>query len=347
MHMMSKTDFISRKIGYDQGISRSYDSFHSKWISSNNRGSKSVCKGLGYVRYSQCRSSKVHQQCFLEVGCVTKTDTLVSGRQEVHQSYQCWQDCYLQMRQFYAYRRSWKIKWNTLYERSSWISDELFLHFSFKSSDSDRFSIIYMIRIRFFRVGRINSENVPGCTVHWPFTEIRRSWWRSWMQSFHVNTSSTRNKWHCRKSSEKSQRRHFIYIASIWTRWAVVGRIHGMFLPFTLNARFVVRWLWRTLRWSDYSISNKSRKSSDCSKRSGETPSVWQESIPRLIHGLSSSAKESWTGDLLGADIEEFREHDASDVCSRKTSKTAEGRSATFRVQCLVFFWPQLLHDFL
>ena len=86
---------------------------------------------------------------------------------------------------------------------------------------------------------------------------------------------------------------------------------------------------------------------SDYSKRSGETPSVWHESIPRLFHGLSLSAKGSWTGDLLGADIEELREQDASNVCSRKTSKTAERQSATFRVQYLVFFWPQLLHDFL
>ena len=34
-------------------------------------------------------------------------------------------------------------------------SDELFLHFFFESSESDRFSIIYMIRIRFFWPGEL------------------------------------------------------------------------------------------------------------------------------------------------------------------------------------------------
>ena len=33
--------------------------------------------------------------------------------------------------------------------------DELFLHFFFESSESDRFSIIYMIRIRFFGPGEL------------------------------------------------------------------------------------------------------------------------------------------------------------------------------------------------
>ena len=37
--------------------------------------------------------------------------------------------------------------------------------FFFESSESDRFSIIYMIRIRFFRVGGINSENISARTV--------------------------------------------------------------------------------------------------------------------------------------------------------------------------------------
>ena len=37
-------------------------------------------------------------------------------------------------------------------------SDELFLHFFCKSSESGRFSIIYMIRIRFFGPGELNQN---------------------------------------------------------------------------------------------------------------------------------------------------------------------------------------------
>ena len=42
--------------------------------------------------------------------------------------------------------------------RKKSLSDELFLHFVCKSSESDRFSIIYMIRIRFFRPRELNQK---------------------------------------------------------------------------------------------------------------------------------------------------------------------------------------------
>ena len=44
-------------------------------------------------------------------------------------------------------------------------SDELFLHLSFESAESGRFSIIYMIRIRFFGPREIKSEGFFGRTV--------------------------------------------------------------------------------------------------------------------------------------------------------------------------------------
>ena len=45
------------------------------------------------------------------------------------------------------------------------LSDEVFLHFSSKVQNLTVFSIIYMIRIRFFGLVRINSEWVFRCTV--------------------------------------------------------------------------------------------------------------------------------------------------------------------------------------
>ena len=41
-------------------------------------------------------------------------------------------------------------------------SDELFLHFSFESAESGRFSIIYMIRIRFFGPRELNQKVFSG-----------------------------------------------------------------------------------------------------------------------------------------------------------------------------------------
>ena len=42
------------------------------------------------------------------------------------------------------------------------LSDELFLHFFFESSESGRFSIIYMIRIRFFGPQELNQKGFSG-----------------------------------------------------------------------------------------------------------------------------------------------------------------------------------------
>ena len=52
--------------------------------------------------------------------------------------------------------------------RKKSLSDELFLHFFCKSSESGRFSIIYMIRIRFFGPRELNQNGFSGaryCSV--------------------------------------------------------------------------------------------------------------------------------------------------------------------------------------
>ena len=45
------------------------------------------------------------------------------------------------------------------------LSDELFLHFSSKVQNLTVFSIIYMIRIRFFGPGELNQKGGSGGTV--------------------------------------------------------------------------------------------------------------------------------------------------------------------------------------
>ena len=46
------------------------------------------------------------------------------------------------------------------------LSDELFLHFFFESSESDRFFNYVHDSNSIFQVGRINSENISARTVH-------------------------------------------------------------------------------------------------------------------------------------------------------------------------------------
>ena len=45
------------------------------------------------------------------------------------------------------------------------VSDELFLHLFFEISESDRFFNYLHDSNSIFRAGRINSENISGCTV--------------------------------------------------------------------------------------------------------------------------------------------------------------------------------------
>ena len=62
----------------------------------------------------------------------------------------------------------------TMFRKKS-LSDELFLHFFCKSSESGRFSIIYMIRIRFFWAQGIKSEGVSGGTVSFHHRQLGAS----------------------------------------------------------------------------------------------------------------------------------------------------------------------------
>ena len=112
--------------------------------------------------------------------------------------------------------RRWKIKWGEIEmkrgeqifsPRNVWrrpnppdelaqkaskksLSDELFLHLSSKVQNLTVFSIIYMIRIRIFGPGGINSENISGCTVKEGTpaallqSGLHEKWWADSMECF-------------------------------------------------------------------------------------------------------------------------------------------------------------------
>ena len=63
-----------------------------------------------------------------------------------------------------TYPQTRHMNWPKMFRKKS-LSDELFLHFSSKVQHLTVFSIIYMIRIRFFGPGELKSENFFGRTV--------------------------------------------------------------------------------------------------------------------------------------------------------------------------------------
>ena len=108
-----------------------------------------------------------------------------------------------------------------------------------------------------------------------------------------------------RGSRRKSQIRHVINFTAVWTSWTLVGRVHGMLWLFTQCPRSLIRcenstWtaIARTLRWANHTIRSESRTSSDISERSGESPSVSQESALRHCIWLRSIC-----GEEIGKDI--------------------------------------------
>ena len=66
--------------------------------------------------------------------------------------------------------------------------------------------------------------------LHWQFTGIWQTLWRSIMESSNFNTSSIRDEWHCWKSRTQSERRNICCIVAIRLGWKMVGWFYGMLL---------------------------------------------------------------------------------------------------------------------
>ena len=64
--------------------------------------------------------------------------------------------------------------------------------------------------------------------LHWQLLRIRKSLWRSLLESLHVYTTPIGDQRYCQKSSAQSKGRHLCCIAAIRSKWKLVGRFHGM-----------------------------------------------------------------------------------------------------------------------
>ena len=85
--------------------------------------------------------------------------------------------------------------------------------------------------------------------LHWQFLGIRRSLWRSLLESLHVHTTSISNKWDCWEKSAKSKGKHLCRVVAIRSKWKLVGRFHGMLHLSAKRHRFMIWWedaLWKT-----------------------------------------------------------------------------------------------------
>ena len=87
--------------------------------------------------------------------------------------------------------------------------------------------------------------------LHWQFTGIWQTLWRSIMESSNFNTSSIRDEWHCWKSRTQSERRNICCIVAIRLGWKMVGWFYGMLLLSATCPRPPGRCensLWKTIR---------------------------------------------------------------------------------------------------
>ena len=80
--------------------------------------------------------------------------------------------------------------------------------------------------------------------LHWQFLGIRKSLWRSLLESLHVFTTQIRNKWDCGKSSAQSKGRYFCCVVAIRSEWKLVDRFYGM-LHFSAKRHRSILW-WKT-----------------------------------------------------------------------------------------------------
>ena len=77
---------------------------------------------------------------------------------------------------------------------------------------------------------------------HWQFLGIWQSLWRSFLESFHVNTAQIRDKWDCWEISAQSKRRYLCSIVAIKSGWKLVGRFYGMLYLSAKHSRSLVWW---------------------------------------------------------------------------------------------------------
>ena len=84
--------------------------------------------------------------------------------------------------------------------------------------------------------GAADCNEVPGADeetkshLQWQFLGIWEVLRGIILESLYVNTTQIRNKWDCRKSSAKSERRYVCGTVAIRSGWKMVVRFHGMLL---------------------------------------------------------------------------------------------------------------------
>ena len=96
-----------------------------------------------------------------------------------------------------------------------------------------------------------NPEKLAKVHLHWQFFGIRKSLWRTILESLHVNATQIGNKWDCRKSSAQSERRDICSIVAIRSGQRMVGGFHGMLYLSAKHSRLVVWWedtIWKAVR---------------------------------------------------------------------------------------------------
>ena len=149
--------------------------------------------------------------------------------------------------------------------------------------------------------------------------------WRSLLESLHVYTTSTPDKWHRWKSRTKSERRYFGTIATIRIGWEIVGWFFGMLLLSATCPRPPGRGrysVWKTIRWT-FQTANDSFWSngwmpSDFTARLVRTSSIWQESTAWYLSWARIDRGRIWKGDIIIADLEDLEKLDASDIDPRR-----------------------------
>ena len=161
--------------------------------------------------------------------------------------------------------------------------------------------------------------------LHWQFLGIRKSLWRSLLESLHVYTTPIGDQWYCRKSSAQSKGRHLCCIAAIRSKWKLVGRFYGMLYLSAKRHRPVVWWedaLWKTFlkpfKGPIIPFGSLVEYHPITAKDQSRIHQLGKKVLPGLFFGYALYAGWIWKGDVLVADLEELETMDASEIYSER-----------------------------